>query len=133
MESRFYPVVLHPAAEGGYVVDIPDLAIGTQGETVTECIDMARDAIGMWCICQQDQKKPIPSPATVSPAHGEDDIVTLVDIDVDAYRRANDRRTIRRNVSLPAWLDNAAREAGINVSGVLVSALCSELKLTDRY
>ena len=132
MPAIFYPIVIHPAEEDGYWVEIPDLDIGTQGETIPECIEMARDAIGLTCITRQDMRQPIPSPSTVTPAHGENDIVTLVDIDIDAYRRANDRRTVRRNVSLPSWLDAAAKEAGINVSAVLVSALKSELAITDR-
>ena len=132
MSGAFYPIVIHPAEEGGYVVDIPDLQIGTQGETIPACIEMARDAIGLWCICEQDAHRPIPAPASVSPTHGPSDIVTLVDIDVDAYRRANDRRTVRRNVSLPSWLDSAARNAGLNVSAVLVAALKSELAITEN-
>ena len=92
---------------------------------------MARDAIGLWCVCQQDEGLPIPEPSTISPAHAEGDIVTLVDIDLDAYRRANDKRTVRRNVSLPSWLDCAAREASINVSAILVSALKTELQLSE--
>lgn len=131
MSKTFYPVVLHPTESGGYYVEIPDLEIGTQGQTITEAIDMARDAIGLTCITRQDLQLSIAPPSAISPAHGEGDIVTLVDIDIDAYRRANDRRTVRRNVSLPSWLDSAAREAGINVSAVLVSALKTELAITE--
>lgn len=40
-----YPIILTPEKEGGFSVLVPDLEIGTQGETVAECIDMARDAI----------------------------------------------------------------------------------------
>ena len=131
MAKTFYPIIIHAAEEGGYVVDIPDLEIGTQGETIIECIEMARDAIGLWCICEQDEGRQIPEPSANPPVHSEGDIVTLVDIDIDAYRRANDRRTVRRNVSLPSWLDCAARNAGINVSALLVAALKAELQISD--
>jgi len=40
-------------------------------------------------------------------------------------------RTVRRNVSLPCWLDAAAERAGINVSAVLQKALKNELNLAD--
>ena len=46
--KQVYPIVLHPESEGGFSVSVPDLNIGTQGETVAECLDMARDAIGLW-------------------------------------------------------------------------------------
>jgi hypothetical protein len=61
--------------------------------------------------------------------HNPDDIVSLVDVDLVAYRRANERRTVRRNVSLPSWLNTAAEEAGINVSAVLQAALKQQLDL----
>ena len=96
MAKAIYPIILHPEKEGGYSVDVPDLNIGTQGETVAECIDMARDAIGLWGICQQDDHKPIPAPSTLTPHCDKGNLVTLVDIDFDAYRRANDMRTVRR-------------------------------------
>ncbi|MCC8168670.1 MAG: hypothetical protein LIO37_04950 [Clostridiales bacterium] len=34
-----------------------------------------------------------------------DDIVTIVDVNFTEYRRKNDLRTIRRNVTLPSWLN----------------------------
>ena len=101
MAKLIYPIVLHPEEAGGYSVDVPDLGIGTQGENVAECIEMARDAIGLWGICEQDAGHPIPEPSNLVPAHEPDEIVTLVDIDFGAYRRANDMRTVRKNVTLP--------------------------------
>ena len=85
MSKYVYPIILHPEKGGGYSVDVPDLEIGTQGETVAECIDMARDAIGLWGICQQDDRRTIPEPARLTPACTENEIVTLVDVDFDAY------------------------------------------------
>ena len=41
-----YPIILTPDA-GGYVVEIPDFAIGTQGDSIPEAMEMARDAIGL--------------------------------------------------------------------------------------
>ena len=41
-----YPIILTPA-DGGYVVFIPDFQINTEGDSLTEAIEMARDAIGL--------------------------------------------------------------------------------------
>lgn len=61
----------------------------------------------------------------------DSDIVTLVDVDFLEYRRKNDIKTVRRNVSLPSWLDVEAEKAGINVSALLQMALKKELKLDN--
>lgn len=125
--KQVYPVILHPEAEGGFSVFVPDLDIGTQGETIVECIDMARDAIGLWGICEQDEGRAIPSPSGMAPAHEENEIVTLVDIDFDAYRRANDLRTVRKNVTIPNYLNDLAERNGINFSQLLQESLKQKL------
>lgn len=132
MSKTIYPVILHPEQEGGYSVEVPDLSIGTQGETVAECIDMARDAIGLWGICQQDDGNEIPEPSSLSPTCSPEDIVTLVDIDFEEYRRANDLRTVRKNVTLPSWLCYLAEQAGVNFSQVLQEGLRAKLHVADR-
>lgn len=132
MEKLIYPIILHPEEAGGYSVDVPDLGIGTQGETVAECIEMARDAIGLWGICEQDAGRPIPKPSNLVPDHAPGEMVTLVDVDLDAYRRANDMRTVRKNVTLPSWLCYLAESAGVNFSQVLQEGLRAKLQVADR-
>lgn len=125
--KQVYPVILHPEQEGGFSVSVPDLNIGTQGETIAECIDMARDAIGLWGICEQDEGRVIPEPSGLMPEHEKGELVTLVDIDFDAYRRAHDMRTIRKNVTIPSYLNDLAERAGVNFSQVLQDGLKQRL------
>lgn len=128
---KVYPVVLTPTKIGnkpGYAVHVPDLQIDTQGFSLADAIAMARDAIGIKGICEQDAKRSIPEPSTTEPEHKEGDVVTWVDIDFDKYRRANDARTVRVNVSVPQYLKNLGDEYGINYSQTLQKALKEELK-----
>ncbi|MDD3270564.1 MAG: type II toxin-antitoxin system HicB family antitoxin [Syntrophomonadaceae bacterium] len=124
--KKVYPVVLTPA-ETGYVVYVPDLKINTEGEDIADAIEMARDAIGLWAICEEDMGRSIPEPSPEYPEHSPEEIVTLVDIDIDAYRRANDNRTIRKNLTLPSWLNERAEKAGVNFSQVLQDGLKNRL------
>ena len=96
-----YPIILTPDA-GGYVVEIPDFAIGP-GRFYPGSYGDARDAIGLMGIDMEDDGKSLPIPSTLeSVSKGPGDIVTLVDVDFTEYRRQNDMRSVRRNVSLPA-------------------------------
>ena len=56
-----YPVIIRPTNDG-YYVDIPDFDSGTQGKTIAESMEMARDAIGLMGIDLEDEKKEIPEP-----------------------------------------------------------------------
>lgn len=128
-----YPIVMS-SGEKYIVVFIPDFNINTQGEDYADAMEMARDAIGLMGIDMEDdgQDLPVPSELEAVSATHPGDSVTLVDIDFAEYRRRNDMRTVRRNVSLPSWLNAAAEKAGVNVSAVLQNALKRELQLVDR-
>ncbi|MCQ4924958.1 type II toxin-antitoxin system HicB family antitoxin [Tissierella carlieri] len=131
--KKVYPIILTPG-EYGYTVTVPDLEINTQGTDVIDAIDMARDAIGLWGITEEDLGRKIPEPKTISMdliAHYSDEIVTLIDIDFIDYRKAIDRKTVRKNVTLPSWLNEAAEKEGINFSQVLQEALKEKLKLNN--
>lgn len=102
-----YPVVMTKAGQD-VIVYVPDFDCNTQGVDYADAMEMARDAIGLMGITMEDDGKEIPEPSdfrTTEAAHEGEGIVTLVDVDFTEYRKANDMRTVRRNVSLPNWLN----------------------------
>lgn len=60
-------------------------------------------------------------------------IVSLVDIDSGEYRKKIDTKAVRKNVTLPSWLNYEAEHAGINVSKVLQEALMKALHVQQRF
>lgn len=139
-----YPVILTDV-DTNILVEVPDLGILTEANeegkekgTMADAIAMARDAIGLTCIDLQDENKPVPEPTAVGEldvnsgtfAQDGKGVVSLVDVDLTAYRRAVDNKMVRRNVTLPNWLNREAEEAHLNVSGVLREALMNALGVT---
>jgi len=124
--TKVYPVILTPS-KVGYTVSVPDLEIDTQGKDIAEAIYMARDAIGLWGICEQDDGRVLPEPSTVEPHHEAGELVTWVDIDFAKYRKANDMSTMRINVSVPKYLKVLGDESGINFSQELQERLKERL------
>ena len=59
-------------------------------------------------------------------------VVSMVDVDTKEYRRKIDTKAVRRNVSLPSWLNYEVNEAGINVSQFLQDALLEKLNIQPR-
>ena len=124
-----YPVIITPSEEGGYSVEVPDLpGVFTCGDSLAEAIEMAEDAIAMWLANSEDKCYPIPSPSE-SLHCGPCQIVSLVKADTKIWRRFNDNREIRKNLTIPAWLNNLAEDAQINFSNVLQDALKAHLKI----
>ena len=125
-----YPIILSQG-EKFIVVYIPDFNINTQGHDIAEAIEMARDAIGLMGIDMQDDGEDLPCASALDEVRAEhtDAIVTLVDVDFDLYRRRNAMRAVRKNVTIPSWLNEEAERANINFSAVLQNALKEELRL----
>lgn len=124
-----------------YLVYVPDMDIYTEGSSLADAIEMARDAIGLKGIDMEDDKKMFPEPSeretAIRKAQKNADIfdysqgiLTYVDVDFAQYRRKLDTRTVRRNVTLPSWLNYEAEKAGINVSRVLQEALMQTLNVS---
>lgn len=132
-----YPVFF-TKAEDVILVEVPDLEILTEGKDMPDAIEMARDAIELKCVSLEDDGVVIPRPSSVEQldssqgtfAEDGQTVISLVDIDSAEYRRKIDTKMVRRNVTLPSWLNYEAEHAGINVSRVLQDALKNTLGLT---
>lgn len=125
-----YPVIIHKTNDKvPYFVEIPDLDAMTQGLNLENAIEMAREII---CISVEEiQKKgeKIPSATELGKVKTDDNgaMITLVDADVDAYRRKMENRCIRKNCTIPVWLNDEAEKAGLNFSSVLQQGLKNAL------
>lgn len=125
-----YPVVISKG-EKFLIASVPDCEIDTQGDNIVDVIEMARDAISIWCVCQQDKDRHLPEPSELSAVeHEPDEIVTLVDVDIDAYRRSLENRAVKKTLTIPSWLNEKAEKAGVNFSQTLQKALKEELHIT---
>lgn len=126
-----YPVILSKCEDGsGYLVTIPDFDNNTFGATIPEAIEMARDAINLLGVTYEDNKQELPEPSDLTAIPCEaNDIKTLVDVDFAAYRRMLDNRAVKKNCTIPSWLNEKAEAANINFSAVLQEALKQRLQI----
>ena len=130
-----YPVIFTRTNDkkDTYLVYIPDLNGMTEGYGLADAIRMARDYIGCMLYNKNEKDYPIPSGlADIDPNSGVfadegESVVSAVDIDITEYSKKLDNAPVRRNVSLPSWLNKKANEAHINVSRVLQEALIEKI------
>lgn len=132
--KRAYPVIMEQCAES-IVAYVPDFNINAGGNDITEAIEMARDAIGIIGIDMEDDGEELPAASSLKDVQAKttaNSFATLVDVDFSEYRRKNDMRSVKKNVTIPSWLDYEAERAGVNFSAVLQKALKETLHITDR-
>lgn len=123
-----YPVILKED-DGGYVVRIPDFHTVTEGKDIADAIYMARDAIGLLGIDYEDDGKELPVPGEVEYSISQDEKVTLVDVDLAEYRKKHDNRMVKKNCTIPYYLNVEAEKQGINFSRVLQEALLAKMNM----
>jgi predicted RNase H-like HicB family nuclease len=127
-----------------YLVYVPDFDVNTEGADLADALYMAEDIISLVGVQRTDRGEILPEPTpiedvdiTTSPWADEiedtsfivTEFKTLIPADFDLYRKKLKNTAVRRNVSLPAWLDAEASNAGINVSAVLQDALKQQLQV----
>ena len=125
-----YPIVISKEPDETYFETIPDIDIFTHGQDVADAMEMARDAIGLMGIDLEDDGKKIPEPGSVKYSFEKGDIVTLVDVDFAEYRKKVDNRAVKKNCTIPYWLNVEAERAGVNFSKLLQEAIINTLGLT---
>lgn len=121
-----YPAVFRPCEEHeGYTVIVPDLpGCVTEGATLADAILMAEDAASGWVLDELEDGNiaPVASPTdSISLNPGE--FVNLLVLDMDSYAEKYGTKAVRKNLTIPAWLNTFAEKRSINFSQVLTDAL----------
>jgi len=119
-----YPAIFYEG-EGGYAVEVPDLPGCTSGgATLAEAILMGTDAAAGWVLTELEDGKNAPAASPIKkikPAAGG--FVSMLVLDMDAYAEKYGDKAVRKNLTIPAWLNTYAEAKRINFSQVLQDSL----------
>ncbi len=121
-----YPAIFRAQENhNGYTVVVPDLpGCVTEGPDLADAILMAVDAASGWVLDELEDGNCIPpasAPNDISCADGE--FVNLLVLDMDAYAEKFGNKAVRKNLTIPAWLNTFAEKQHINFSQVLQDSL----------
>ena len=135
-----YPAIFHKASEGGFIVVFPDFENGaTQGETLEEAMEMAQDYIGTYLYDDFINNNELPKASNIDDLEieiGNDEkefyipnqsLKSYVSLDMQKYVKESKNQIVRKNVSIPSWLNEMAKRNNINFSNTLQKALKQEL------
>lgn len=128
MKKLLYPACFYPCEEQeGYTVVVPDLpGCVTQGGSLIDAISMAVDAASGWILDEMEDGNPIPPASNVEDVQADErpgGFVNLIVLDMDAYAEKYGEKAVRKNLTIPAWLNTYAEANNINFSRVLQDAL----------
>jgi len=108
-----------------YAVVVPDLpGCVSGGDTLADAILMATDAASGWVLDELEDGKPIPPASTyedLCPDPGG--FVNILVLDMDVYADKYGSKAVRKNLTIPAWLNTFAESNHVNFSQVLQESL----------
>jgi len=125
MRTFLFPAYFRRTVSGGYSVDFPDLpGCVSAGDGLEEALTLAREALALHLFGMAEDGDPIPEAsdpaalpaeagAFVAPVEGRPDMVG------DEIRN----RSVKKTLTIPYWLNEAAERNHINFSQVLQEAL----------
>ena len=132
-----YPAIFTPCQEkAGYTVEVPDLpGCVSEGDTLFHAIEMATDAASGWILLELEEGHTYPAPSeplTIQIPEGS--FVDLLVLDIEAYAERYGTKTVRKNITIPAWMNAFGEKNHINFSKVLQDALLqmSQKSLTKK-
>lgn len=128
--------------DNGYSVIFPDLNyLATQGDTLEDAVSMAVDCLAGYLYTAKMDNEKFPKASKLSDINIDrlsnelditgtytDAFTNMVSVDVKAYAKEHFDKSVRKTLTIPAWLNTAAQEEGINFSKTLQEALMSKLK-----
>lgn len=122
-----YPAIFYPYSDGsgGYVVEFPDLpGCVTGGKDLAEALEMAVDAASGWVLDELEEGNPVPRASKYQEVQPKDSgQVNMILLNMDEYAERYGEKAVRKNVTIPAWLNTFAEKQNINFSQVLQEAL----------
>lgn len=140
--------VIYPAyfyknrAEVGYTVVFPDLkGCVTGGETIEEAFEMAADALGAYLYEFYAKPEEMPLPSELRTLEltkdSEEELYydfsesfkNLIGLDLTEYVRKCESKIVKKTLTIPSYLNEMAKEKGINFSKLLQEALKAEFDL----
>lgn len=130
VERYFYPAIFTYEPDQEIAVVFPDLDAATSGVDDRDALLSARELLGVVLCGLEEDNETIPSPTPLSQVSlEENERAVLIDVYMPSVRMAQTNRSVNRTVTLPAWLNAAALERGVNFSQVLQDALKQQLHL----
>lgn len=130
MAKYAYPAIFTPEEDGSYSINFPDLeGCYTCGDSLEDGIEMASDALALVLYGYEKDGREIPAPSAPAaiPLSGNA-FVNYIACDTLRYRKMYNNKAVKKTLTIPEWLNEAAASMGLNFSQVLQEALLQKVQ-----
>lgn len=124
-----YPAIF-TQENGQYWVEFIDLdGCYSDGKTLAEAMENAKEAMGLYLEDLEEYPKCTDDIKNISLE--ENQIISFVSINLLEHKRKYENKSIKKTLSIPAWLNTVAEKENVNFSQLLQKALIETLKIDN--
>lgn len=129
MKKYVYPAVFTAEENGSYSVHFPDLeSCYTCGDDLADAINMAEDVLSLTLYEYESQNKALPTPSLINSISVEkNEFVSVVAADTTEYQKRFNKKSVKKTLTIPEWLNDIAVSHNVNFSKTLQDALVQSL------
>lgn len=131
MAKYAYPAIFTPEVDGGFSIRFPDLeGCYTCGDDMVDGLAMAEDVLALVLYGYEKDGREIPTPSKGSDIPlSEGELLNFVACDTLEYRKMYSNKSVKKTLTIPEWLNEAATAMDLNFSQILQDALKSKLHI----
>lgn len=131
-DKYVYPAIFDYNKDG-VAISFPDLdGCFTCADNDAKALHMAKDALAGHMWTREDFEEEIPEPSQLIDLKLEDNQrAVLIEVYMPLVRDAIKQQSVKKTLTIPAWMNEAAEIEGINFSQLLQSSLLKVLKTAE--
>lgn len=122
-----YPAIF-TCEDNRYWVKFIDLdGCFSDGENLSQAMENAKEAMGLFL---EDLKEYPKCTTNIKDIKLEDNqIISFITVNLDEHQKKYETKSIKKTLSIPAWLNTIAEKEGVNFSQLLQKALIETLHI----
>lgn len=108
-----------------YTYSLAIYAHSVYNDSLIHAIEHGTDAASGWILDELEEGNNIPAPSDQKDIFLEEDdsFISLLVLDMDSYSEKYGSKTVRKNITIPAWLNTYGETHNVNFSKVLQDSL----------
>jgi len=136
MKDRYLFPAVFEVSENSIGVYFPDLpGCVSAGDNEEEAVINAKEALALHLYGMEEDGDDIPSPSPIRDIQAsldQNEYVVMIEVWMPPFRDKINQRAVKKTLTIPKWLNDAAEKAGINFSQVLQYALKEKLGIAEK-
>ncbi|MBG9692584.1 pilus assembly protein HicB [Lysinibacillus sphaericus] len=136
MGKYYFPAIFDPGTndEQGFTITFPDLpGCITEGSDMDEAVYMAKDVLAGFLYGMEEDGETIPTPSEPSSIDlPQGAFISIIEVRTDYIRDEIENKAVKKTLTIPKWLNDAAEEENINFSQLLQFAIKERLGIISK-